>query len=267
MGSTSEQLMAHHPLQKLQSPSRGVSAIVHLLGLLSFSLSYKYLLDFPTFINESYGWHFQYLTIIGLTIAFLTFAFGLLYVISPITLSSFSIYIDEVSFEVLYPSLLQKPWDCQRSSAIFAFYSTDVNVLIPPSADLTLSPTLFLLKNGLSLCSAPLEVLISVLYWGISAIDKTLLVPPEIHISPYADIGFHAMPAIMLTIDLLFLSPPWTIHAVPAMGLSSVLAVSYWAWVEQCYKYNGLYIVSFPFCGMSATNFSSQLPLSALWTT
>ncbi|TVY82761.1 UPF0641 membrane protein [Lachnellula suecica] len=183
---TSRQLMARHPLQRLSSPSRGISALVHFLGIVSFSLSYKYLIDFPTFINDSYGWHWQYLTILGLTVAYTTFIIGFL-------------------------------------------------------ADLTLSPTLFLVKNSLSLCSAPLEVLISVLYWGISAIDKKLLVPPEIHIAPMADIGFHAMPAILLTIDLLFLSPPWTIHAMPAMGLSSVIAVAYWAWVEQCYKYNGFY--------------------------
>jgi len=177
--------MAYHPLQRLPSSRRGISAIVHILGIISFSLSYKYLLDFPTLINESYGWHFQYLTIIGLTIAYATFIVGLL-------------------------------------------------------ADLTLSPNLFLIKNTLSLLSAPLEVLISILYWGISAIDKRLLVPPEIDLSPWADVGFHAMPSILLTIDVLFLSPPWTINALPAMGLSSVLAVSYWAWVEQCYKYNGL---------------------------
>lgn len=82
--------------------------------------------------------------------------------------------------------------------------------------------------------------MISIFYWGISAIDKKLLAPPEIQISPYADVGFHAMPAILLTIDLLLLSPPWTINALPALGLSSALAVAYWAWVEQCYKYNGL---------------------------
>lgn len=188
MATTSQKLMARHPLQRLHSPSRGISALIHVLGLISFSLSYKYLMDFPTMINDSYGWHFQYLTIIGLTIAYATFIFGLL-------------------------------------------------------ADITLSPKLFLIKNSLSLCSAPLEVLISVLYWGISAIDKRLLVPPEIHISTWADVGFHAMPSILLTVDLLFLSPPWTIHALPVMGLSSVLAVSYWAWVEQCYKYNGLYVL------------------------
>jgi hypothetical protein len=176
--------MAYHPLQRMQSPGRGVSAIIHTIGIISFTLSYKYLLDFPSMINDSYGWHFQYLTIIGLTIAYATFVTGLL-------------------------------------------------------ADLTLSPRLFLIKNSLSLCSAPLEVLISILYWGISAIDKRLLVPPGVSLSVWADVGFHAVPSILLTIDLLLLSPPWTIHALPAMGLSSVLAVTYWAWVERCYQFNG----------------------------
>lgn len=136
-------------------------------------------------INDSYGWHWQYLTILGLTVAHLTFVIGLI-------------------------------------------------------ADVTLSPRLFAIKNTLSLCSAPLEVLISILYWGISAIDKTLVIPPEIHIAPWADVGFHAMPSVLLTIDLLFLSPPWTIKALPAMGLSSAIAVGYWAWVDHCYKQNGL---------------------------
>ncbi|KAE8448317.1 hypothetical protein EG329_009561 [Mollisiaceae sp. DMI_Dod_QoI] len=186
MGTPSQQLMARHPLQRLSSPSRGFSAFVHTTGIISFTLSYKYLIEYPTMINASYGWHWQYLTILGLTVAYATFVFGLL-------------------------------------------------------ADLTLSPRLFFIKNTLSLCSAPLEVLISVLYWGISAIDKSLVVPPEIPISPMADVGFHAMPSILLVIDLLFLSPPWTIHALPAMGLSSGIAVGYWAWVEQCYRHNGFY--------------------------
>ncbi|KAH7417429.1 FAR-17a/AIG1-like protein [Cadophora sp. MPI-SDFR-AT-0126] len=186
MSSTSTQQMARHPLQRLSSPSRGMSAILHLIGIISFSLSFRYLLEFPTFINASYGWHFQYLTILGLTVAHGTFIAGFL-------------------------------------------------------ADLTLSPTLFLIKNTLSLCSAPLEVLISVLYWGISAVDKTLVVPPEIHIAPMADIGFHAMPAILLTIDLLLLSPPWTIKTSRALALSSAIAVAYWFWVEECNKHNGFY--------------------------
>ncbi len=37
-------------------------------------------------------------------------------------------------------------------------------------ADITLSPRLFLIKNALSVCSAPLEILISVLYWSLRAV-------------------------------------------------------------------------------------------------
>lgn len=185
MASLSEGLMARHPLQRLPSPSRGVSVALHLLGLISFALSFKYLIDYPTHINESYGWHYQYLTIIGLTFATGTFFFGLL-------------------------------------------------------ADITLSPKLFFIKNSLSLCSAPLEVLISILYWGLSAIDKSLVVPPDVHITVYADVGFHAIPAILLTLDLLFFSPPWTMNTLPVMGLTSVLASLYWVWVNQCFKHNGL---------------------------
>ena len=63
------------------------------------------------------------------------------------------------------------------------------------------------------------------------------------------------MPAIMLSIDLLFLSPPWTITALPTMGVSIILAFSYWFWVERCYKYNG-WFVSPPF----ATHLQTKAP-------
>lgn len=65
--------------------------------------------------SDAYGWHFQFLTIIGLSLATVTFAVGLL-------------------------------------------------------ADLTLSRRLFLFKNLLTVCSAPLEVLISILYWGLKLV-------------------------------------------------------------------------------------------------
>lgn len=71
------------------------------------------------FRSMGYGWHFQFLTIIGLTLATTTFAFALL-------------------------------------------------------ADLTKSPRLFLIKNMLSVCSTPLEALISILYWGLRAVRMAL---------------------------------------------------------------------------------------------
>lgn len=79
----------------------------------------------PNPINASYGWHLQYLTILGLSLAAATFAVGLL-------------------------------------------------------ADLSLSRALFQVKNALSVASAPMEVLISLLYWSLSLVTH----PPLPAISP-----------------------------------------------------------------------------------
>ena len=117
--------MARHPLQRLASPSRSLSAVVHIVGLASFTSSFVYLQTLINPLHVGFGGHYQFLTIIGLALATITFVVGLL-------------------------------------------------------ADLTLSPRLFALKNVLSVCSAPLEVLVSVLYWGLCAIDRSLVVPPEL---------------------------------------------------------------------------------------
>ncbi|KAF7719070.1 Integral membrane protein [Penicillium ucsense] len=140
----------------------------------------------PNRANEAYGWHFQYLTVIGLTLSTVTFLVALL-------------------------------------------------------ADLTLSRRLFLIKNLLSICSAPMEVLISVLYWGLRLIDERLVVPDWATIPLHADLGFHAVPSIVMLLDLLFFSPPWTISALPSLGLSSAIAFGYWVWIERCFLYNGWY--------------------------
>lgn len=181
-----ETLIDKHPLQRLHSPHLGVSALVHVLGVASFASSFKYLIDHPNPATEAYGWHFTYLTILGLTGAALTFIFGVL-------------------------------------------------------ADLTRSPRLFLLKNLFSLVSTPLEVVISVLYWGLSLINPRFVKPEFMEISLPADIGFHAIPAIALVIDLLFLSPPWIMTSIPTFGLGFMIAFGYWFWIEWCYSKNGWY--------------------------
>jgi hypothetical protein len=109
-------------------------------------------------------------------------------------------------------------------------------------ADLTLSPTLFRIKNILTLTSTPLEVLISILYWSLRAIDPALVLPewaPRLATS--IDFGFHVTPSVALTLDLLFFSPPWTIRALPATAVSGVIAFGYWFWIEICYGRNGFY--------------------------
>lgn len=48
------------------------------------------------------------------------------------------------------------------------------------------------------------------------------------------------MPALMMTLDLLLLSPPWTVRTYGAMSISMVVAFVYWGWVEICFAKNGL---------------------------
>jgi len=179
--------LQRHPLQRLESPSRSLSALLHVSGLASFAYSFNYLVAHPNPINDSYGWHMQYLTIIGLSTASLTFIVGLL-------------------------------------------------------ADMTLSARLFSYKNALSVASAPMEILISLLYWGLKTFDERLVLPdwaPRLSLTD--DFSFHAIPALALAIDLLFFSPPYSVSAIPAFGLSSVIAVGYWFWIEQCFQHNGFY--------------------------
>ncbi|KAL8932050.1 MAG: hypothetical protein Q9211_006558 [Gyalolechia sp. 1 TL-2023] len=129
--------------------------------------------------NDSYGWHFQYLAIIGLALATIVFFLGSL-------------------------------------------------------ADVTSSYRLAHYKNAVSVVATPLEVIISILYVGLVSVDKELVIR-------LPDISLHAVPSILLTIDYLILSPPWTISSSQSLTWSTALAFTYWIWVEQCYRNNGWY--------------------------
>lgn len=107
------------------------------------------------------------------------------------------------------------------------------------AADVTASRRLFSVKNGLSVVTTPIEVLVAAMYWPIYAYDSSLLFPPDFMLPLVPDIGFHAMPGLLLGLDALLFSPPWTIGAIPMLALSNVLAFVYWAWVEHCYSHNG----------------------------
>ncbi|KAK3362069.1 FAR-17a/AIG1-like protein [Lasiosphaeria ovina] len=66
--------------------------------------------------------------------------------------------------------------------------------------------------------------------------------PPELQLPFLPDLGFHAMPAVMLTLDLILLSPPWTIKVYGAMSISVAVAFLYWSWLELCFTKNGWYV-------------------------
>ena len=46
--------------------SRGARMALHTIGIISFSYSFKWLIDNPNHASTSSGWHFQYLTILGI---------------------------------------------------------------------------------------------------------------------------------------------------------------------------------------------------------
>jgi len=106
-------------------------------------------------------------------------------------------------------------------------------------ADLFISEQLFACKNILSVGATPLDVLVSVLYWSARAVDKLLVRPPGHELPFIPDFGLHAIPAVMLTLDLMLLSPPWSIKAYSALALGSVLSFLYWGWIEYCFSFNG----------------------------
>ncbi|KAK5173329.1 uncharacterized protein LTR77_002010 [Saxophila tyrrhenica] len=200
--NTARRLVDRHPLQRLNSPSRGASALLHarflsVKGLRAYAdfttvpwsgfLRILFLLARAKPKSRSYGWHLQYLTIIGLSLAAATFAVGLL-------------------------------------------------------ADLSASPTLFRVKNALSVASAPMECLISLLYWSLRAVDEKLVLPDwAMRLPMHTDLSFHAVPSLTLVIDLLFFSPPYSITFLPALALSGCIAFGYWFWIERCYQFNNFY--------------------------
>ncbi|KAK8175686.1 putative integral membrane protein [Phyllosticta citrichinensis] len=120
-------------------------------------------------------------------------------------------------------------------------------------ADLTLSARLFYLKNILAVVAAPLEFCVTVLYWGIRSIDPMLLLHPDSPMPPViVDHSFHTFPTLLCLLDLLLLSPPWTLTFIPSLGLAGALAAAYWFWVEACAAHNnGVY--AYPLFGLLDT--------------
>ncbi|UNI14785.1 hypothetical protein JDV02_001381 [Purpureocillium takamizusanense] len=188
--------MAQHRLQRLTSPSLSFSLLLHVAGIASFSYSFHFLTIWETPFDDAYGWHFQFLTIIGLFVSLLCFVSGAL-------------------------------------------------------ADVTGSAALFDVKNALAVLATPLEAVISLLYWGISAFNPELLFVGDLAVPLTADVGFHIAPAVFLTLDLVLLSPPWTVPVYGVMSLSTVFAFGYWYWVELCFSKNGWY--PYPLFGLLST--------------
>jgi len=153
-----------------------------------------------------------------------------------------------VSFTYSFCFLYQNPnelslgfgWDFKFLTIIGLALSA-ATFLLACLADITTSNPLFKWKNAFALVATPLEVVIVLLYWGIGLIDPDAVTPPHLKRPLFEDLGLHLFPALLLIMDLLLLSPPWTLTVLEAGGLGTLLAAGYWVWTEECYKRNGWY--------------------------
>ncbi|ORY79927.1 FAR-17a/AIG1-like protein, partial [Protomyces lactucae-debilis] len=167
----------------------------HALSVALLTYPYSYILRNPNEISSAYGWHFQFLTILTLTIAYIQFMLACLH-------------------------------------------------------DLTGNETILELKQILLLIAGPVELLISVLWWGLKLVDPTLLIPEELlKVFPLsADLSMHANPAILLLIEIFFVSDALEHSTTTAAAIYAAYGTGYLVWLEHCAKMNGFY--AYPMLGL-----------------
>lgn len=130
----------------------------------------------------------------------------------------------------------------------------------------------------LAIAALPVEALITILYWTIVSISPDLLVPPREVADPLnpgqvllesvrppidIDVAMHALPAVFLTVDHLFLSAPFPKHIRPSL-VSAMATLLYCLWIENCASHND---GNFPYPLITALNLPQRLCLYALCST
>jgi hypothetical protein len=173
-----------HDHKKITTPQprSSLQTNIHITGLLFCIASILWLPNVTNPLHNGVGGHFQFLTIIALTLTTLTFSVGLF-------------------------------------------------------GDILPSKHLFTFKSALSICTTPLEVLICTGYWLIYALDKDKVNPPTYGITLIPNLGFHAVPAVMLILDMLA-GPTWMINTRAIIILDAAFFFLYWMWLEYCYSHN-----------------------------
>lgn len=170
---------------------RIIPLALHTSAVIVYSRALYFLLyQSRTIINESYGSHFQYLTVLGLCASLLAQTVSL--------------------FSVLTGSRL--------------------SVLVA-------------VKKRLNFIAAPAELLISMLYWSLRAVDPQLLIDPKIDalLPQWVDLSIHVYPAFVETVDVLFFTSRYRNSSVSAFTLFLAITALYWKWVHHTFSMNGFF--------------------------
>ncbi|CAO1635493.1 unnamed protein product [Parajaminaea phylloscopi] len=117
------------------------------------------------------------------------------------------------------------------------------------------------LKTVATAITMPIEVIVSLLYWTVLAIDPTLLIPSRevpdplnpgqfvtetVRLPLLTDLCMHAFPAILLSVDYLAFSAPLPLRRPNILSswpiwTSIISTISYCLWAEVCKAHNGQY--------------------------
>ena len=171
--------------------NRSSRALLHLLGVSSFTFSFYLLTTWDSNYSRSFGWYFQLLTVVGLALSLVTFSLGL---IADLTLSN---VLSEANDTI---AVLATPLEVLIAVLYWSIRMHDPALLMPE--DLVIDP---LPDLGFHLVLAVLLVL-DLLLWS-----------PRARISTRSMMSLSTVLAVVYWcwIELRFYKNGWYVHSKP----------------------------------------------------
>ncbi|PRT55123.1 hypothetical protein B9G98_02743 [Wickerhamiella sorbophila] len=118
------------------------------------------------------------------------------------------------------------------------------------------------LSSWLLQVCAPIECLISALYWALRFVDTDLVLDPKfaLELNPSLDRKLHLYPALFEVLRAV-MAPPDLWHAgfVGPFAVFGALAGGYWAWIDHVFSHNNFY----PYPLFEVLNFEQRVGLFA----
>ncbi|KAK9473319.1 FAR-17a/AIG1-like protein [Dipodascopsis tothii] len=109
-------------------------------------------------------------------------------------------------------------------------------------------------KNELLCYVAPLELLVSVVYWSVMLYDRNLMIPPGLDpsrmLSLWTDLSIHLVPTLFLVSDFLLYSPRPTTKPLIHLGVCIALAQVYWTILHRVHAITNSY--PYPFLELAS---------------
>lgn len=156
-----------------------------------------------------------------------------------------------------YASALHEVYVRDRSSIIATSYGGHLQFLTILSlalsllhqllavfSQLTRLRSLNALQSWVLMVTAPLEVVVAILYWPLKLYNNDLVKDPRfgLKIDPQLDRKCHLYPAILeLLSATVFAQRKWRSGLVAPLALFIAIAGAYWSWAEHANSINGFY--------------------------